>query len=60
MSPADWTGIVLVSLSVAGVGIRMTVSVTRLVDAVNRLSGVVERLDSRVDQIDSRITRAGL
>lgn len=60
MSPADWIALVTVGGTTLGIGIRLIMGTTRLIDAVERLTCSVEKIAGKVEDHEQRLIRGGL
>jgi len=55
MTAGDYIALTLAALSVGGIGIRLIVQMTRLVDAVERLTAASMSITDRVEDHERRI-----
>ena len=64
MNDADWIAIVAVIVPtlgfMGGVGVKMVIGMTRVVDSVERLTGSVEKIAGTVEDHEKRLTKGGL
>lgn len=57
MNAAAWIAIVALSLPLLGIGIKLIMNVTRLIDAVERLSISMEKIAGTVNDHERRLIR---
>ena len=57
MTAGDYIALALTAVSIGGVGIRLVVGMTRLVDAVERLSDASTSVMGRVEDHEQRISQ---